>query len=393
MSRSLVVSICAIMLAMAFVVVVDDQPACALTASTGSFVWDDETGTSDPDKPLTVYYYRPVELTSETPVWLIMHGQSRNADDYRDYFADAAAAQGALVIAPEFNSDDWPGSRSYNLGNLSLSESNLTARPRQQWSFSKIEPLFDYLVETLEPTLAADEYFMFGHSAGSQFTHRFLQWMPDARVKLAVAANAGWYTMPQYSDASYPHNWPYSLSGTPDLDTEAAGYQALPTEYLGNFLARDMVILLGDQDTQVTGSVRQTVEANAQGPHRFARGQFFFNEGLAEATARGMNFGWQLQFVPGVGHSGSQMAVPAAELFRLANLSPADFDQDGDVDASDLTRWADEYASATDGDDFLAWQREIADAPAAASPVQVPEPATIWLTLGFVQLWQLLAGR
>lgn len=71
-----------------------------LKSGKESFVWDDTTGQSDPDKPLKVYYYRPEEVNADTPVWMIMHGTGRNADDYRDYFVDAAQEQGAIIIAP-----------------------------------------------------------------------------------------------------------------------------------------------------------------------------------------------------------------------------------------------------------------------------------------------------
>ena len=372
-------------------VVVSPSLALALSPGAGSFHWDDDTGASDPTKPLDVYYYRPFVLEPDAPIWIIMHGQSRNADDYRDYFVSAAAAQGALVIAPEFSDDDWSGSRRYNLGNISISESNLTPRPEQEWSFSKIEPLFDYVVDVLEPTLSAEEYFMFGHSAGSQFVHRFLEWKPDARVDVAVAANAGWYTMPQYSDASYAHDWPYSLSNGPDLDADTPAYDPFPAQQLENFLEREMVVLLGDQDTQQTSSLRQTPEANAQGPHRFARGQFFYTEGEAEAAARDVDFGWQMQIVAGVGHSGSQMAIPAAEIFRLANLSPADFDQNGVVDGNDLMQWESDFGvnansdadndGDSDGGDFLHWQREFVSVGHASAAITVLEPTSA-ATLG-----------
>ena len=34
----------------------------SLSPGTDSFVWEDKTGASDPDKPLKVYYYRPAEF-------------------------------------------------------------------------------------------------------------------------------------------------------------------------------------------------------------------------------------------------------------------------------------------------------------------------------------------
>jgi autotransporter-associated beta strand protein len=73
----------------------------------------------------------------------------------------------------------------------------------------------------------------------------------------------------------------------------------------------------------------------------------------------------------------------------------ADFDNDGDVDADDLTRWQTGFGAGTtrdqgdadgdldvDGDDFLAWQRQLGSGP-GASPVNsaVPEPAGLALLL------------
>lgn len=353
----------------------------------GRFTWDDTTGQSDPNKPLRVYYYRPATVTANTPVWFILHGTSRNADDYRDYFAAKAAAQGAIVLAPEFTDSAWPGSRSYNLGNVSVSESNHTPRDQYQWSFSKIEPLFDYLKNTLEPTVEVPEYFMFGHSAGAQFVHRFLQWTPEARVKLAISANAGWYTMAQYENTSYPYSWPYSLSDVPDFVPSTSSYDAYPEALLDNYLSRKMVVLLGEADTGIDDDLRQSEEADAQGPHRLARGQFFFEQAQAEAASRGANFGWELQTVPGVGHSASQLSAPAAEIFRLANLSPADFDQNGVVDSDDLAKWSQAYSvnddadadgdGDTDGRDFLIWQREFNGGTQSLAALAVPEPTGI----------------
>jgi hypothetical protein len=76
--------------------------------------------------------------------------------------------------------------------------------------------------------------------------------------------------------------------------------------------------------------------------------------------------------------------------FQL-NLT-ADFDEDGDVDGDDLTRWRNNFGTGTtpmqgdadgdndsDGNDFLAWQQQLGSVPAvpAAAPSAgaVPEPA------------------
>ncbi len=292
------------------------QQALALPPGSNSFEWADVTGQSDPGKTLTVEYFRPNVVTADTPVWIIMHGVGRNASSSRNSFQAAAAAQDALVIAPQFDTTDWPGSVGYALGNIATAESGGTPVDERDWSFSKIEPLFDYLVDTLEPAIEADSYSMFGHSAGSQFVHRFLMWKPEARVNLAVAANAGWYTMSQYNDGGYPYNYPYSLSAAPTPSP-------FPVQQLTGALGNPLVVLLGDQDTnEDDDDLRKTEEAKAQGLTRFPRGQFYYSEGEAEATARNVPFGWDMVFVRGVGHSTSGMAKPAAELFRFAVDAP-----------------------------------------------------------------------
>ena len=70
-------------------------------------------------------------------------------------------------------------------------------------------------------------------------------------------------------------------------------------------------------------------------------------------------------------------------------FSPADFDEDGFVDADDLATWAAAYGSTnagdanddnvTDGADFLVWQRQFTGSAAASA---IPEPATALLGFG-----------
>jgi hypothetical protein len=140
---------------------------------------------------------------------------------------------------------------------------------------------------------------LYGHSAGSQFSHRY-NWLCGAEgVERMVFANAGFYTWPDLTQA-----FPYGLAGTP------AGEAALRAG-----LARAAVVLLGDQDLDTSDpDLRQTPEAMLQGPHRFARGQAFFVAAREAAAGLGVPFGWRMAFVPGVGHSNVGMAPLAAEM-------------------------------------------------------------------------------
>jgi hypothetical protein len=87
-------------------------------------------------------------------------------------------------------------------------------------------------------------------------------------------------------------------------------------------------------------------------------------------------------------------------------LLAADFDEDGDVDGDDLTRWrtgfgigvahGDGDADAdgdVDGRDFLIWQRQLGSTPAVAIQTAVPEPSAAWLALAAGVAWSAVRRR
>lgn len=266
------------------------EPATQQAAGAGRFVF---TGWDGPDLP--VFYQLPDQVDADTPVVFVMHGVNRDADRYRDEWADLARRYGFIVVVPQFSRADFPGSRGYNTGYLSQRDG--TPRPRELWSFVAIEPLFDD-VRARFGTRAA-RYAIYGHSAGAQFVHRFVLFIPEARIDQAMVANAGWYTMPDMATG-----FPYGLGGGP-VDESA----------LRDALGKRVTVLLGTSDTDRNDpDLRKTPEADAQGPHRFARGQEFFARGKQAAAASSTPFAWRLLAVSGVGHSNGKMAKAAAPL-------------------------------------------------------------------------------
>ena len=116
---------------------------------------------------------------------------------------------------------------------------------------------------------------------------------------MAVAANAGWYTLPLFSEP-----FPYGLAGT-----------ALTGTDLRENFAKPLLILLGDADTDPNHKdLRRTPEAMRQGMHRFARGQHYFRVSEEEAKRLGAGFAWRLATAPGVSHPNKQMSEHAARL-------------------------------------------------------------------------------
>ena len=219
---------------------------------------------------LPVFFHAPAAITPATKIVFVMHGQGRNGDEYRDQWSELAARYGFLLLVPTFGNRDFPGFESYNYGNVIGPDGR--RRPPAQWAFTAIERLFDHVKATAG--LTTPTYFIYGHSAGAQFVHRYLYFMPEARVATAVAANAGWWTMPDRGV-----DFPYGLRAS-----------AIDERMLRAMLARHLIVLLGTADTDPhADNLRRTPEALAQGPHRFARGNRFFESGKSAANC---TFNW-----------------------------------------------------------------------------------------------------
>ena len=136
-----------------------------------------------------------------------------------------------------------------------------------------------------------------GHGGGAQWVQRYVLHSGGRYIERAVAANPGWYMLPD-DEFSYP----YGIKGTP----------ISPATLRGAF-ATDFVLLLGQADVQTGGVMRNNRETSAQGKTRFERGHFYFNRAAADAKRMGAKFGWHLREVPGAGHEDEDMAPPAAE--------------------------------------------------------------------------------
>ncbi len=244
---------------------------------------------------LPIWHYRPAGLAADAPVLFVIHGVGRNADEYLEDWVELADAKKFLLVVPEFSKKEFPGEESFNSGNLFDAAGQ--PRPREEWSFSMVEPAFDAVRAQLGSTRT--DYALYGHSAGAQFVQRFLYFEPGARVSRAVAANAGWYMLPDLARA-----FPYGLNGTP---ADAAA--------LRRAFAFPLHVLLGDADIDPKhASLRHTPEADEQGLFRFARGQYFFNHAKSAASALNTPFHWMLSIAPNVAHSNKGMAPYAARL-------------------------------------------------------------------------------
>ena len=267
------------------------SPELNIAPGAGSFVFVDRRG--DAARKITVYTYLPKTVAAGAArIVFVMHGASKNADGYRDTWIEHADKYRFMVIAPLFDREQW-GAGGYSYASAVGRDGKI--HDESQWSFSVIEHLFDAIKDATGNQSAT--YFIYGHSEGGQFVHRLVLLLPDARYARAVAANSGWYTMPAFDG-----RFPYGLGGSPV--TEAT---------LKRSLGRDLVIMLGDRDTDPNHyQLRRSPQAMAQGAHRFERGQSYFKAARSRAEELQAAFGWTLRVVPGAAHENDKMSRPAA---------------------------------------------------------------------------------
>ncbi len=257
-------------------------PTAAEPKATASFVF------THAGKPIPIWSYVPADATAKTPIVIALHGIKRDADVCFADLLPHARERGFVLIVPEFSEKEFP-SDDYITGHVR--DASGTTLPKAQWAFSALEKIFDEVrTRTHNET---PSYYLYGHSAGGQFVQRLLLFLPDARIARAVVANAGFYTLPDFTGA-----YPYGLKDTPVTE-----------DALRHMLTQHNVLLLGTADIDPKArALRHSPEAEAQGPFRFARGKFFFAQLEAAAHARKLDLGWHLETAPGVAHSDHDMA-------------------------------------------------------------------------------------
>lgn len=263
----------------------------------GHYIFTDMRGNAD--RPVTVLTYRPASWNVSGPVLIVMHGASRSAVPTRDIWMPYGDLFSCLIVAPEFSLKNYPDDYWYAGGNLYDRKGN--PNPEENWSYSTIEDIFDDIRN--RTGARQDTYLLFGHSAGAQFVHRMVTFLPEARYSRAVAANAGVYVMPAYTVA-----YPFGLQESP-----------LPESDLPKIFSRKLIIMSGADDTNIKDSdLAGFAEAEAQGSTRFERAKKYYSTAKKEADSRGIPLNWEYHVVAGVGHTEAGMAGPSAKrLFAL----------------------------------------------------------------------------
>lgn len=288
---------------------------------------------------------------------VVIHGSSRNSDDYLRYVEDAGLlAVGAdltsAIIAPQFLTDAdidafnlpsdtlyWSSS-GWKQGNTS--NASPYPRPFNISSFEVVDLIIERLADDADyPNIT--EIVVVGHSAGGQFTQRYAA---GGRAESAgreglsfryVFANPSSYMYfsperavngtldvfetPKTKRCGGYDNYKYGLDNLNSY-MGAVGAEGLKARYQG----RRTVTFLGEYDDDPKdSSLDNGCAAKRQGAHRLERGRIYFNHTLEF-------FGAQIEplqsmaIAPAVAHSAREMFQSDCGLKLIY-----DYDPDGDA--------------------------------------------------------------
>ena len=219
--------------------------------------------------------YVPESATEHAPVFVSVHGISRNFLEQAGEFAPMCDRHGLVMLAPIFTAD------------LHEDYQRLGRKGRGMRCDLLLHEL---LAETTALTSAdVSQIHMFGFSAGAQFVHRYLMAHPH-RVASAVIAAAGWYTFPDNRE-----RFPYGIRPVSKLE----GVTFDPEQ----FLHVPIEVIVGAEDTSRV-NLRRTDRTNAQqGFDRIQRARRWVAAMQDTARQHGVESKVHLTEVPGIDHS------------------------------------------------------------------------------------------
>ncbi len=197
-----------------------------------------------------------------------------------------------IVAAPQFTKTDF---RYFFLLEMAESSGKVNNN-RSDYINNSISLFFNYIKSKF--SLTAKTYSMFGHSAGAQFTHRYMLLSKDKRISNAVVANAGWYTF--ISNAEFP----YGIKSSPIIISD---------EDLRWFMSNKVNLLIGSEDLG-SKSVNSSKGAKLQGITRVDRANSYFNSLITSAEDRNYVLRWNYRVLDNVDHDFKKVTPYAANI-------------------------------------------------------------------------------
>lgn len=225
------------------------------------------------------FLYVPQRGGANAPVFVTVHGISRNAREHAERFASFAERYGVVLIAPYFSKERFPDYQ--RLGRDGKGE--------------RADLALDRIIDDVGRLTGAQtgKLFLFGYSGGAQFVHRYTLAHPERVAKVVLGA-PGWYTFPDPT-VKYPKGIAQAKS-LPGVTFDPSSFLAIPT-----------CVLVGERD------VRQDVALNKspkieqqQGATRLERGGHWIAAMARAAEAQGLKTSYTFHTLPRSRHSFTQ---------------------------------------------------------------------------------------
>lgn len=245
------------------------------------------------NKPdIELFYITPKKIDKDTELLFVMHGNDRNAKDYISAWIPHIKNKNIIVVAPRFDK------RNYRYFFLleSANSSGVINNNSNDYINSSISSFYNFFKSKF--SLNTNKYMMFGHSAGAQFTHRYMLFSNDKRISNAVVANAGWYTFLNGAD------FPYGINNSPiDITPNDIRW----------FMSNRSTLLIGGNDISLN-DVNSSRGAINQGRTRLDRANNYFNVMIDIADKENIPLRWTYKVVDRVGHDYKKMTFQAAKI-------------------------------------------------------------------------------
>jgi hypothetical protein len=291
----------------------------------------------------TMPVYRSADEASDarvSRVVIVLHGRLRDADAYllsaqRALAAADVDASDTLLIVPQFLASadivahhldpemlhwDWTG---WMGGDDALG-------PAPVSSFDVLDSLVEEVADRSR-FASLREVVIAGHSGGAQVAHRYavvgraaaLLEEQGVHCRYVIANPSsyvyfdklrpdgdGGFSPADESACAGVDTWKYGIHQPPRYASGDASFDVLEQRYARS----DVIYLLGESDCDPQHqALDRSCAANAQGPHRLARGLAYFDY-LCRRHPQLAHRCWQ---VPGVGHNGQRMFNSAEGLLAL----------------------------------------------------------------------------
>lgn len=242
------------------------------------------------NKPdVDILYVLPKEINENTKVIFIIHGNSRNVEKYLNEWIEPSKNKNVILVAPHFKKSSYP-----NFATLQMATSTGKILKDQSNNLkNSLSSFFSYFKSKYN--LSITSYSIFGFSAGSQFTHRYMLFSDDKQIDKAVLGSAGWYTFLNNEP------FPYGMRNMP-VDREKYEW----------FLSRQVLFILGAKDNDPNHeSLNNSRGARKQGANRFDRGKSYFENIVSFSEKNMIPLRWRYKVIPNLDHNTSIMSQNA----------------------------------------------------------------------------------